>query len=561
MDAKPWAGINPINLRSLLPMMVVSGAISVLMLVVPLFSLQVFDRVLSSQSLDTLLFLAFIAVFLLTAQAFLDASRAKYAQKKAIKFEFIASQQLFEQTSFSSKSKEKHLFNDISEVKSLLSSPAYFVMFDLPFTPLFLIIMFAIHPYIGLVGVGAVVFILMTTLLSHWVKSKHFKTTYLSQLATQRKNDECFQKHATIFSQHQQQGLSQTYQEILAEKSWSRSHLDQATCSLSAFSRYIRMVLQLIIMAVGASLVIQNAMSAGGMIAGSILMARALQPIEMLSSGIQAWKTGLDANKRLAKEFASHTKHTERTELETIKGDLVIDNVTWFASEKLNKPTLNGLKLRLESGNRVALIGPSGSGKSSICKMITNGISPSKGGISIDGLNVELWNLNQFKHTVGYVPQHIDFLHGTVKQNIARFDSNVTDSQIVRSAIQAGVHDAVVALPNGYETIIGSFGHQLSGGQAQKLAIARALVFSPKLLVLDEPDSHLDKEGEEFLVSLLQLAKEKSISVVMVTHNPSLLRHVDWVVELKNGQITQAGEASKVVRSLFNVASPEVSNG
>ena len=153
------------------------------------------------------------------------------------------------------------------------------------------------------------------------------------------------------------------------------------------------------------------------------------------------------------------------------------------------------------------------------------------------------------------------FLHGTVKQNIARFDSNVTDSQIVRSAIQAGVHDAVVALPNGYETIIGSFGHQLSGGQAQKLAIARALVFSPKLLVLDEPDSHLDKEGEEFLVSLLQLAKEKSISVVMVTHNPSLLRHVDWVVELKNGQITQAGEASKVVRSLFNVASPEVSNG
>ncbi|MEZ9706705.1 ATP-binding cassette domain-containing protein, partial [Vibrio breoganii] len=130
-----------------------------------------------------------------------------------------------------------------------------------------------------------------------------------------------------------------------------------------------------------------------------------------------------------------------------------------------------------------------------------------------------------------------------------------------RSAIQAGVHDAVVALPNGYETIIGSFGHQLSGGQAQKLAIARALVFSPKLLVLDEPDSHLDKEGEEFLVSLLQLAKEKSISVVMVTHNPSLLRHVDWVVELKNGQITQAGEASKVVRSLFNVASSEVSNG
>ena len=561
MDVKPWSSINPISLKNLLPMMVVSGAISILMLVVPLFSLQVFYRVLSSQSLDTLLLLAGIAVFLLTTQALLDASRSKYAQKKAVQFEFFASKQLFEQCTVSPSVKEKNLFNDISEVKSLLASPAYFVMFDLPFTPIFIIIMFAIHPSIGFVGMAAVVFILLTTLFSHWLKSKHFNATYLSQLAAQRKNDECFHKHDTIYSQHQQQGLVNAYQETIAEKSWARHNLDQATCSLSAFSRYLRMVLQLVIMAVGASLVIENAMSAGGMIAGSILMARALQPIEMLSSGIQAWRTGLDANQRLKKEFTSHRAVQERTELEEIQGDLSIDNVTWFANEQSASPTLQNIKFKLERGNRVALIGPSGSGKSTLCKMITKMIHPTKGGISIDGLNVEHWNVNQFKHTVGYLPQHIDFVNGTVKQNIARFDENVTDSQIVRAAIRSGVHDAITALPNGYETQVGNFGHQLSGGQAQKLALARAIVFSPKLLVLDEPDSYLDQEGEEYLISLLEFAKQQAISVVMVTHNPSLLRHVDWVVEIKNGQITRAGEADKVIRSLFNVASKEVSNG
>ena len=561
MDVKPWSSINPISLKNLLPMTIVSGAISVLMLVVPLFSLQVFDRVLSSQSLDTLLLLAGIAVFLLTTQALLDASRAKYAQKKAVQFEFFASKQLFEQCTLSPTLKEKNLFNDINEVKSLLASPSYFVMFDLPFTPIFLIIMFAIHPSIGFVGMAAVVFILLTTLVSHWIKSKHFNATYLSQLATQRKNDECFQKHDTIFSQHQQQGLASAYQDVVAEKAWARHNLDQSTCSLSAFSRYLRMVLQLVIMAVGASLVIQNAMSAGGMIAGSILMARALQPIEMLSGGIQAWRTGLDANQRLKKEFVSHKKQQERTELEEIKGDLKINNVTWFATEQSTSPTLQNIKFTLEQGNRVALIGPSGSGKSTLCKMITKMVLPTKGGVTIDGLNVEHWNTTQFKHTVGYLPQHIQFLNGTVKQNIARFDDHVTDSQIVRAAIRAGIHDAITALPNGYETPIGSFGHQLSGGQAQKLALARSIVLSPKLLVLDEPDSYLDQEGEEYLISLLELAKKQTMSVVMVTHNPSLLRHVDWVVEIKNGQITRAGQADKVIRSLFNVASKEVSNG
>lgn len=188
-------------------------------------------------------------------------------------------------------------------------------------------------------------------------------------------------------------------------------------------------------------------------------------------------------------------------------------------------------------------------------------VLPTKGGVAIDGLNVEHWNTTQFKHTVGYLPQHIQFLNGTVKQNIARFDDHVTDSQIVRAAIRAGIHDAITALPNGYETPIGSFGHQLSGGQAQKLALARAIVLSPKILILDEPDSYLDQEGEEYLISLLELAKKQTMSVVMVTHNPSLLRHVDWVVEIKNGQITRAGEADKVIRSMFNVTSKEVSNG
>lgn len=552
MVQNSWNSLSPFTFKALGPMTLVSAAINALMLVVPIYSLQLFDRVLSSRSTDTLFLLTAIALFLLVSQALLDTLRQKYTQRKALQFESESSQWLYQICGTRSEAKARYVFNDINEIRSLLTSPSFFVAFDLPWTPLFLLVMFMLHPIIGLVGLIAVICVLLVALVSFYAKKKSFEATYATQIATNRKVDELFNKQETLLSQQAYKGTFDKFQSVLAEKLWFRNKIDLASINLTSLAKLVRMTLQIGIMGTGAFLVIENAMSAGGMIAGSILMARALQPIEQLTAGFQGWKTGLAAADRIKQVVNKSQTEPERITLPEVSGELRFDQVVWSPEHHKGEPVLKQLKLRLETGNRVAIIGASGSGKTSLCKLVTGIHKPTSGKVCIDGLDVTHWDRDQFKHTVGYLPQNIQFLQGSVKENIAHFDIEVTDSQIIRAAMRAGVHETILQLPNSYETIIGDGGHQLSGGQAQKLALARAICFKPKLLVLDEPNSHMDKEGEEYLTSLLASCREEGTSVVMITHQPHLLRHVDWVVELNQGQITKAGEASKVLRSMMD---------
>ncbi|WP_104024500.1 type I secretion system permease/ATPase [Vibrio hyugaensis] len=555
MVQNSWNRLSPFTLKALGPMTLVSAAINALMLVVPIYSLQLFDRVLSSRSTDTLLLLTAIALFLLISQALLETLRQKYTQRKALQFESESAQWLYQLCGQHYDTKTRYVFNDITEIRSLLMSPGFFVAFDLPWTPLFLLVMFMLHPIIGLVGLIAVICVLVVALLSFYTKKKSFEASYATQIAANRKIDELFNKQETLISQQATDGTFNKFQPILAEKLWFRSKVDLASINLTSIAKLVRMTLQIGIMGTGAFLVIQNSMSAGGMIAGSILMARALQPIEQLTSGFQGWKTGLAAANRIKNVVNKSKIEPERITLPEVSGELRFDNVVWSPENHQGEPIIKQLKLRLETGNRVAIIGSSGSGKTSLCKLLMGIHKPTSGKVCIDGLNVTHWDKEQFKHTVGYLPQTIQFIQGSVKENIAHFDTEITDSQIIKAAIRAGVHETILQFPNSYETIIGDGGHQLSGGQAQKLALARALCFKPKLLVLDEPNSHMDKEGEEYLISLLATCREESVSVVMITHQPHLLRHVDWVIEINKGQIARAGEASKVLRSMMDVHS------
>ncbi|GAL10090.1 type I secretion system ATPase [Vibrio astriarenae] len=403
--------------------------------------------------------------------------------------------------------------------------------------------------------------VLFVSIISLFLKRRSFDDAYVATVATARKSDEIFSKRETLQSQQVAPGLLLRFESVLVEKLWFKTRVDESATGLTALAKFVRMVLQIAIMGVGAYLVINNQMSAGGMIAGSILMARALAPVEQLNSGFQGWKSGLAASKRLQAVFKQMSEESERTTLPDVRAELKFENVIWSPKQVTDAPVLKKIALRLEPGNRVGIIGHSGSGKSSICKLIMGILRPTSGRVLLDGLDVTHWNSEQFKNTVGYMPQHIQFINGTVKENIAHFDSSVSDDQVVRAAIKAGVHDTILKLPNSYETRIGDTGHQLSGGQAQKLALARALCFSPKLLVLDEPNAHMDKEGEEYLTTLLATCHDTQTSVVMITHQPHLLRHVDWVVEIDNGQIARAGEASKVLRSMLDVTPKDRRSG
>nr|WP_295893529.1 ATP-binding cassette domain-containing protein [uncultured Vibrio sp.] len=561
MVKSSWKKLSPFTFESLGLMCIVSAVVNALMLVVPVYSLQLFDRVLSSKSTDTLVLLSAIAVFLLFSQSLLDVLRQKFIQKKAMLFEAEASRSLYSHVSQSSGNANRYAFHDINEVRALLTSPSFFVAFDLPWTPIFIGVMFLLHPTIGMIGLVAVGVVLFVSLASLYIRRRSFDDAYIATIATSRKSDEIFVKRETLQSQKAETGLLLRFETALAEKLWFKDKVDQSSSSLTAVTKFVRMVLQITIMGMGALLVIRSEMSAGGMIAGSILMARALQPVEQLTSGFQGWKTGLSASKRLQIIFSDIEHLEERTQLPNIIGELKFEGIVWSPKEVTDSPILKNLTLRLEPGNRVAIIGHSGSGKSSLCKLIMGLNHPNKGRVLLDGLDVTHWHPEQFKQTVGYMPQHIQFINGTVKENIAHFDDTISDDQIVKAAIKAGVHDAILKLPNSYETRIGDGSFQLSGGQAQKLALARALCFNPKLLILDEPNSHMDKEGEEYLTSLLATCHDTQTSVVMITHQPHLLRHVDWVVELNNGQISRADEASKVLRSMLDVTPNERQSG
>lgn len=538
-----WPELSPFRREVILVLLGIGLFLNLLILAIPIYSLQVFDRVLTSRSLDTLLLISLIVLFLLTIQATLEILKNKYLQHNAIKLDALASSTLFKMSTTRHEGKKTHL-SDIKELKTFFQSPAFSVMFDIIWIPLFLIVMFILHPLVGSVGLLAVLAVSGFSVFSHYSKKQQLGDSQTATFASLQAQNEALSQQNNIQAQHLSEGLTAQYQHLTAERIWHESQLSQRANLLSSSAKYLRFVLQMVIMATGAILVINNSMSAGGIIAGSILMSRALQPLEQLASALPAWQSSLQANQRVTAFFSDKSHQEPSTQFSDIQGRLHIDGVSWLADPR-QKPYLNNIRLRLEPGNRVLVTGPSGSGKSLLCQILVGLIPPNSGRVNIDGASLPQWSCQQLQHVIGYVPQHVQFVTGSIKQNIAHFCSEMNDQQVIASAKKIAIHHEILKLPKGYDTLIGDKGQPIPVGLIQGIAIARALYFKPKLIVLDEANAHLDSHRLAAFHCLLDELATQQCGVVLVSHDQTLSKHTDWLVELNNGEITSARPATK----------------
>ena len=538
-------------LRGMIDIGIISFVISILLLTQPIYMLQVYDRVLPSSSLNTLAFLSVITLAAIIVLGLLEVFRQLYASRLAIRLESELGATAFLAGAHSQNAEIGDIqpLRDLAAVRNFVSSRILQSLFDLPFVPVFLLLLLFIHPYLFLLTLaGLAVVALVAWANQRGVEDSGKKTAENSMKAMA--SAQAFTRSAETI---RAMGMARNTVGI-----WGKAEADalrsiDETTAINAWygglSRSIRLLLQIAIMGVGAWLVIDGKMTPGMIFATTMISGRALQPIDQLVSG---WRQIFDA--RLAWDRLQLALRNvdpimaAKTDLPEPSGEILVENLIYMPpSRKAAEPLIKRLSFRIPAGTSVGLIGPSGAGKSTLARLICGAIDPTQGNIRIDKADIRQWDRDRLGRHIGYLAQDADLLPGTVAQNIARFSPATPDESIVMAAKKAQVHDMILGLPGGYGTLLGPGGMALSGGQRQRIGLARAFFGNPKLLVLDEPNSNLDAEGDAALERALQQAKADKITVVLVTQRKTSADKLDSLMIIRDGQIEDYGPREKVV--------------
>ncbi|QUM76106.1 type I secretion system permease/ATPase [Moritella sp. 24] len=544
--------------KNLVYVVVFSLAINFLVLTLPIYSLQLFDRVLSSASLDTLYALLTIAFVLLTAQAVIEHIRTLLLQKTGLNLDLTLSPLLLADSIRQSSKHNcihKQGLQDLTELRNFLVSPSTSAIFDIPWIAVFLVILFMLHPYLGIVAlIGSAVFVVLALLMMYAARKPSGKSQELAMKTSMELND--FLRNAPML---RAMGMADNIGKVWDGKNQQvlglQWQVNARTGQLLAISRYFRTLLQVSILTVGVTLVLQQELGAGSIIASSIIMGRLLSPFEQAVAGWKGWYSAWQAFKRLQLLNDGALDEGTKTSLPVPKGELRLENVGLkFPNQQ--KAVLQNINFKLGAGQALAIMGNTGSGKSTLAALIMGIHKPSVGSIKIDGAAMELWPELEIGEHIGFLPQEVGLLAGTVAENICRY-SNAPSEKIIQAAQLACIHELIISLPKGYDTYLGEGGLQLSGGQKQRIGLARAIFSNPRLLVLDEPNSNLDPEGEVALSIVLQYCKENDITVVMISHRPGFLRQMDWVIVLKDGKVEKAGTCEQFLGAMNGTAAME----
>ena len=514
--------------------------VNLLMFVGPLYMLQIYDRVLASRNEMTLAVISVIAVALLVTYGLMEFVRSRMLVRAGLQFDSILSRPLFDRVArmqlVNPNGGARTALGDADKVRSFITGQGVLAFFDVPWTPIFLMLCFAFHPWLGWVATGGTVVIFTLALLNE----------YLTRNALKSANDEGQQaaEFAGATMQNAEVIRAMGMQDALAER-WKIKRngmlISQAQASdwagaVMSSSKFVRMALQVAILGTGAYLAMNGQISPGVMIAASIVMGRALAPVEQ---AVGQWKEFVGArqsNGRLKKLFDSIAEEPKRLQQPSPKGHLNAKGVTTIVPGTRDT-ILRSVSFDLPAGQTLALIGPSGSGKSTLARHLVGVGDPVSGSIRLDGVELSHWDRNQLGGAIGYLPQDVKLFSGTVSENISRFNDDASDDDIIKAAKMAGAHEMISSLSEGYATQIGNGGGRLSGGQRQRVGLARALFGNPSLVVLDEPNSNLDSEGEEALASCLSQLKAEGKSIVLVTHKANILSATDCTLILKDGMV------------------------
>lgn len=524
---------------------------NLLQLTIPLYMLQIYDRVLPSQSSDTLVFLSILAAFALVILGLTEMVRQILATRAAAKLDSVLSNDVMERVILEGAKSNGNIqpLRYLQSVRQLVSSKVLFGVIDFPFSVIFIACLYLIHPSLfWLTVIGALVLMGIAILNLRMTKKSNEELAKANMLANQQ--SEYFARNSDSIV-----AMGMMKDVVASWGKWNANALianDKTAGRNSVFgglSRTIRFGIQAAMLGYGAYLVQQGEMTAGMIFASSIISGRALQPIDMVINSWPQLSAGRVAWKEVKKFVAETEKREQYTKLEAPTGALSAENIMQpNPMDRKKPPILNRVSFTLPAGQSVAVIGPSGSGKSTLARIIIGAYKPFAGDVRIDGNNISNWDpLDLGKH-VGYLAQDVELLPGTIAQNIARFQPDAKDEDIRRAAEMAHVSDLIKRMPKGYDTLLGPGGMSVSGGEKQRIGLARAFFGNPKILVLDEPNASLDRIGENALLRSLIEARKNGITVFLVTQRDSVIQVVDNIMRMKDGQIIDYGTREEVIR-------------
>lgn len=542
----------------------ISGVVNVLALTSPLFMLQVYDRVLSSGSVETLVGLAILATGMFVVQAGLDIIRGRVLLRIGELFDNRLSERVHGAVLrlpllMKSPGDGMQPLRDMDNVRGFLAGQGPTAFFDLPFMPLYLSICFMFHFWIGMTAlVGAMVVIALTMLANVFSRSP-IRDVMMHNM---RRNGllEAARRNAEII---RAMGMGER-----VASQWSdanRAYLDANRAAgdvsgvFGSLSRMFRIMLQSALLAVGAYLVIRQEVSGGVMIASSIMMGRALAPLDLV---IASWKPLLMARQswaRLQDLLMKIPADNPVTQLPAPVRELRAEALVIVPPGE-KKPTVTGIHFTLRAGSALGVIGASGSGKSTLARVLVNAWAPVSGKVRLDGASLDQWNPQRLGRHIGYLPQDVALFDGTIAENISRFDEDADPVELVAAAQAAGAHALILLFENGYETRVGEGGSALSAGQRQRIGLARALYRDPFIVVLDEPNANLDAEGEAAVVSAIGSVRQRGGIAVVVAHRPSAMAAVDVVLVMEGGRQKAFGERDEVLSKVLQTGRPPVSS-
>ncbi|MEI9412566.1 type I secretion system permease/ATPase [Mesorhizobium salmacidum] len=543
-------GLRPVFMRAIADVGVFSLLINILLLVIPLYLLQVYDRVLPSSSVETLVYLSAIAVLALAFLGLLDAIRAVYTQRVAATVDRKLGASTFAVSLGARYAGGLSPLRDLASVCAFIRSRGVAVLFDLPFAPVFLALLYLIHPVLFWVTVAGAVLLLFLVVANQLAIGRNDAlSTERSALASQA--EQAFARNAeTLRAMGMVENAARVWGRHVGAALTFHDRSSSANAIFSGASRALRMMLQLAILGAGAWLVLQGQMTAGMIFASSLVSSRALQPLDQL---IGAWRQIADARRawaRLEKALATRPAGSRKLILPDPAGAISAQDVFFMAPNARpgTEPLLKRLTFAIGAGEALAIVGPSGAGKSTLARLLVGAAQPTGGSIRIDGADLGTWDESQLGKHIGYLSQEVELFPGSIAQNVARFDPEADDGAIVEAAKRAQVHELILAQRDGYQTMIGPSDRALSGGERQRIGLARAFYGNPRFLVLDEPSSHLDGSGEAALEAVLSAARTAGVTVVAITHQPSIAAACDRVMLLRGGMIEAFGPSGEVLR-------------
>ncbi len=535
--------------RALLYAAIFSLCMNFMLLLLPIYSLQVLDRVMSSHSIDTLIVLTFICVvafaffgIFMLIRSFILQGIVEWLDNKLAP---LLLQIAIVKSSLGALPSAGQYQRDLMMIKNFINSGVA-ILLDAPWSIIFIFVIYMINPILGFLAVCGAVILIAFGVINEMATKKPIEqsqenaiqSTHLADVAS--RNAEAIEAMGMMqnilrnWTKHNDVGLD--LQNIASK----RSHIIQS------ISKSIRMIIQIGVIGIGGYLTLQNEMTVGGMIACSILVARALAPFE---GAINIWKSLVGAREsyhRLDHVISNVPKMRGDMALPKPTGKLTVENL--YFQPPGGPPIIKNVNFSLEPGESLGIIGPSAAGKSTLAKLIMGILPPTHGTVRLDGAETFKWNRDDFGQYVGYMPQQVDLFNGTIRDNIARMDPEIDDEKVITAAKFAGAHEMILKLPNGYETEY-NFGNQgLSPGQRQRIGLARALYTHPTFVVLDEPNSNLDGEGERALLGTMKRMKQAGMSIVIVAHRPSIVGTVDKILMLRGGVIESFGPRDEVLK-------------